>query len=311
MTRRRARTAPTRRLLGIGLGCAMLVAGCGYIVTPADETSPSPATGSGSWTAVPTKVESAGDALKVDITIRNDTGAWSSMQAIDGQAATLTGGGSTTDCAVVSVGTGGTSLAPGFQVRGYTGGSAEKPTTKLLSVECAGAAPAPGQKLSIAYSYVTGDFNYYAPTAPTSATLEVDLDKVATDLTYPIATEIGGVVEPADTKIDAINHCTLVLVSADRTADGMTFGWKTDNPTEYQTYVHIGNPPVVGADGVIYGFYESPHLADTPITPAGQSATWSTSVAVPKDVTGLYLLVSVESKQQKTFVSHALDITDK
>ncbi len=62
---------------------------------------------------------------------------------------------------------------------------------------------------------------------------------------------------------------------------------------------------------MIYGFYESPHLADTPITPAKGVADWTTKVAVPKDVTGLYILVMVESKQQKSFVNHAIDITDQ
>ena len=32
---------------------------------------------------------------------------------------------------------------------------------------------------------------------------------------------------------------------------------------------------------------------------------------MPADVTGLYILVQVESKQLKLFVSHAIDITDK
>ena len=315
MNGKRTGVAARRRLVGVGMACAILVAGCGYIVTPEDEASPTPATaggpGGGAWIATATKVEVASGALHVDIAITNETGAWSAMQAVEGQAAKLTSGGTTTDCAAVVVGTGGTSLAPGFRIRGYTGGSASAPTPRLLSVDCAGAAPAAGQKLSIDYTYVTGDFNYYSPATPADATLEVDLDKVAADLTYPVATKIDGVIETSDAKIDAINHCTLTLVSADRTADGLKFGWQTDNPTEYQTYVHIGIPPVLGSDGVIHGFYESPHLADTPITPAGQSATWSTSVAAPKDVTGLYILVQVESKQQKTFVSHALDITTK
>ena len=120
-----------------------------------------------------------------------------------------------------------------------------------------------------------------------------------------------GLIEKSDAKIIAINKCTLSLTSVKRTADGLELAWHTTNPTAYPTYVHIGTPPVVGSDGVIYGFYESPHLADTPITPASESADWTTEVAVPKDVTGLYILASVESKQQKNFVSHAIDITDK
>ena len=297
--------------LAPAMACALVLAGCGYIVTPEDESSPSPAA-SGAWTAVATKVDAATGGLHVDITVRNDTGAWSAMQATPGQPAVLTtSDGKSIDCGTVFVGTGGTSIAPGFQVRGYTGGTKAKPATQLIYVECAGATPAPGSKLSLGYSYVTGDFNYYSPTPPIGAKLAIDLDKLAADLTYPIAAPVDGVIEKADAKIVAINNCTLSLTSAKRTADGLELGWQTTNPTEYPTYVHIGTPPVVGSDGIIYGFYESPHLADTPITPAGHSADWTTDVAVPGAVTGLYILVSVESKQQKTFVSHAVDITSK
>lgn len=300
-----------RRRLAPVIACGILLAGCGYIVTPEDESSSAPAI-SGAWAAVATKVDAAAGALHVDVTIRNDTGAWSAMQAIPKRPAVLTtSDGKSTDCGTVFVGTGGTSLAPGFQVRGYTGGTKAKPATQLLYVECAGATAAAGSKLSIAYSYVTGEFNYYSPSAPASAKVVLDLDKVAADLKYPVAVPVDGVIEKADTKIIAINKCTLGLTSAKRTADGLELGWKTDNPTAYPTYVHIGIPPVVGSDGVIYGFYTSPHLADTPITPAGQSAEWTTTVAVPKDDTGLYILLNVESKQQKNFVSHAVDITDK
>ena len=48
-----------------------------------------------------------------------------------------------------------------------------------------------------------------------------------------------------------------------------------------------------------------------PSRPPTGSAEWKTSVTVPADVTGLYVLPSVESKQQKNFSSHAIDITDK
>jgi len=297
--------------LAPAIASALLLAGCGYIVTPEDESSPTPTTSAG-WTAVATKVDAVAGGLHVDVTIRNDTGAWSAMQATPGEPAVLTkSDGTSANCTDVFVGTGGTTLAPGFQVRGYTGGTKAKPATQLLSVDCAGASAAAGSKLSIAYSYVTGAFNYYTPSAPTSAKLTVDLDKVAAGLTYPVAAPVDGVIEKADAKIIAINKCTLALTSATRTADGLELGWQTTNPTEYPTYVHIGTPPVVGSDGIIYGFYESPHLADAPISPAGGSATWTTKVAVPKDDTGLYILVMVESEQQKNFISHAIDITDK
>ena len=300
-----------RRRLALVIACGILLAGCGYIVTPEDESSSAPAASHG-WGAVATKVDAAAGGLHVDVTIRNDTGAWSAMQATPAQPAVLTtGDGKSTSCATVIVGTGGTYVAPGFQIRGYTGGTKAKPATQLLYVKCAGATAAAGSKLSIPYTYVTGEFNYYSPSAATSATLAVDLDKVAADLKYPVATPVDGVIEKADAKIIAINKCALSLTSANRTADGLEFGWQADNPTQYPTYVHIGIPPVIGSDGVIYGFYQSPTLTDAPIAPGGQSAKWTTKVAVPKDDTGLYILVSVESKQQKNFVGHAIDITNK
>ena len=227
------------------IACVATLAGCGYIVTPEAEGTPTPAVTAG-WAGLATKVEAADGGLHVDLTIRNDTGAWSAMQA-SGQPATLTtSDGKTTNCATVVVGTGGTTIPPGFQVRGYTGGTKAKPETQLLSVDCAGASPSAGAKLSIPYAYVTGDFNYYAPAAPTDGKLEVDLGSVASDLTYPVAATIDGVIEKADAKIDAINHTTLSLTSAKRTGDGLELAWQADNPTEYPTYVHIGTPPVVG-----------------------------------------------------------------
>jgi hypothetical protein len=290
----------------------LLFAACDYIVTPADESSPTPAT-AGLWTAVATGVSATpGGDLHVDLAIQNETGAWSAMQVAPSGAVVLgTADGHTTTCGTAVVGTGGASLAPGFRVRGYTGGTKTKPATKLLSVECQGAAPAAGSVLAIDYSYTTGEFNYYSPSSPRKAKLQVDLDKVAADLAYPIAKPVDGLVQKPADPIEAINKCVLTLASVKRTADGLELAWHTTNPTAYPTYVHIGTPPVVGSDGVIYGLYESPHLADTPITPASQAADWTTNVAVPKDVTGLVILVSVESKQQKNFVSHAIAIADK
>jgi hypothetical protein len=49
----------------------------------------------------------------------------------------------------------------------------------------------------------------------------------------------------------------------------------------------------------------------TPRTPSKETTNWTTKVVVPKDVTGLYILVSVESKQADYFISHVIDITDK
>ena len=234
------------------------------------------------------------------------------MQAVAGHPAVLTASdGKTTNCDTVFVSTGGNSLAPGFQMRGYTGGTKAEPKIQLLYVECKGAVAAPGSKLSIEYSYITGPYNYYVAAKPVSAKLELNLDQVATDLKYPIAEPVQGLIEKAGDKIAAINDCILTLTDAKRTDTGLELAWETNNPGEYPTYVHIGTPPVIGSDGIIYGFYEDPTLADAPITLPGQKADWTTSVAVPKEVTGLYILVSVEAKQQKNFTSHVVDITDK
>ena len=293
--------------------CSVFLYACAYIVTPAAEVTPTLKSAK-AWTAVVTKVStsSAGD-LHIDITIKNETGEWSTMQAPAGHPAVLTAGGKNTNCETVFVSTGGNRLAPGFQMRGYTGGTQTEPKTQLLYVECKGATAAPGSKLSIDYTYVTGTYNYYVAANPINEKLELNLDQVAADLKYPIAESVQGLVEKADAKIVAINDCVLTLTDAKRTDTGLEFAWETNNPSAggYPTYVHIGNPPVIGSDGIIYGFYEDPTLADAPITLPGQKADWTTSVTVPKDATGLYILVSVETKQQKNFTSHVVDVTDK
>ncbi len=291
--------------------CSVFLFACAYVVTPIPEDTPTSTSAKG-WTAVATNVNisSAGD-LHIDITIRNETGDWSSMKAAIDHPAVLTVGGKNSNCDTVFVSTGGNSLAPGFQMRGYTGGSQAEPKTQLLYVECKGAAAAPGSKLTVDYSYVTGPYNYYVAAQPTNEKLDINLDQVAKDLKYPVAESISGVVEKADAKISAINDCILTLTGTKRTDTGLEFAWETNNPGAYPTYVHIGTPPVIGADGIIYGYYMDPTLADAPITLPGQKADWTTEVVVPKDATGLYLLVSVEAKQQKNFTSHVVDITDK
>jgi hypothetical protein len=73
----------------------------------------------------------------------------------------------------------------------------------------------------------------------------------------------------------------------------------------------VGNPPVIGSDGILYGFYETPDIVSVPVTPAGDKTEWTTEVAVPAEVNGLYIMLSVESKKQRLFVNYAVDITDK
>jgi hypothetical protein len=295
------------------------VTGCDYIVPPLDNSTPTPILSGQGWGGIVTGVSVANGALHVDISLRNDTGDWSAMNIAASSASVTDGSGKTSSCATAFVGTSvfvndsGWFLPPGFVMKGYTGGTLASPTTQLNYVECAGVAKAAGQKLAIQYTYITGPFNYYLASHKTSGTLNLNLDKVVTDTKYPVAAKVVG-YEPVKlgTAIAAINKTTVELTDVKRTDTGFAFGWKCTNPSTDPAYVHIGNPPVIGADGIMYGFYQSPHLSDAPITPAGGgTATWTTTVAAPKDVSGFYILLPLETRQQKYFVDHVVDITDK
>ena len=293
------------------LACALLLCACDYIVLPEDLDS-GVTEGSGAWSAVVTGVDesSAGD-LHIALTLRNETGRWSAMQAADGPAV-LKGDGKSTTCDTVWVGTGGQRLAPGFQMQGYTGGTKTEPAIQLIYVECRGGELVTGSTLSIDYSYVTGEYNYYDQDATrVDAALEVELDAVAAGLTYPVAEPVVGLILPANTAITAINNVALSLTNVERNDEGLVFHWRTQNPGEYPSYVHVGNPPVIGNDGIVYGFYETPDIVSVPITPAGGGTEWTTGVAVPPEVKGLYLLLSVESGKQRFFTFYAVDLTDK
>jgi hypothetical protein len=302
----------TRLVRSAALLAFVLVAvGCDYVVIPPEASAPVAVSSEG-WDAVATGVSTtdAGD-LRIDLAIENRTGDWSEMSSVPGKAAVLTGGdGATTQCETVAVGTGGHRLAPGFRVRGYVGGKKAEPIVEQIGVECAGATVTPGSRLAIDYRYATGEYNYYDPVATeTSASLEVDLDAVASDLTYPIAEPKDGLIVPADTTFTAINDVVLTLTGVERAGTTLESSWETSNPGEYPSSVHIGEPPVLGSEGVLYGFYESPDLASVPITPAGETASWTTQVEVPSEVSGLVMLLSVESKKQRLFVNYAVDLS--
>lgn len=300
----------TGRLAAVAwLAGAVVVAGCDYVVVPPESSDALAGTSEG-WSAVPTAVETtAGGDLVVHLAIQNDTGLWSTMAAAD-EPARLTGPGGSADCDVVRVGTGGHRVAPGLRIRGYQAGTRAELETEPIRVECAGAAAETGSTLAIDYRYATGDYNYYDPDASvSSATLEVPLDPVATELAFPIGEPVDGVVEPSDASLAAINGMAVRLAAARRTDAGLELDWEATNPGEYPSTVHIGIPPVVGADGVVYGFWESPDLASAPVIPPGEAATWSTTVAVPPDVAGLYLLLSVENGKARLFANHLLDLT--
>ena len=294
------------------LVCTLLIYACAYIVLPEEEIQIS--TASKGWSVVVTNIGKSEDGdLLIDITIRNETGDWSAMHAIEKKPAVLTASdGKTTNCNTVFVGTGGHRLAPGFQMRGYTAGTKAKPITQLIYVECKGAEAAPGSKLSIDISYVTGELNYFEQEAnKVDAKLELNLDQVAKDVKYPIGEPVEGLIQEPGTEIAAINNNIFTLTDVQRNDKGLQFTWQNSNPSGYPLKVHIGIPPVIGADGIIYGIFKIMDLESPPITPAGGKVDWTTNVAVPQDVKGLYILLSVESKKQRLYVNYAIDITDK
>jgi hypothetical protein len=301
-----------KALLAFLLIAAVFVPACAYIVLPEDlDTQGS--TGSEGWSAAVTSVgKSAGGDLHIDLTLRNDTGDWSAMNAAEGRPAVLTSDGRSVNCDTVFVSSGGHRLAPGFQIRGFIAGTKAEPKTQLIYVECEGAEAAPGSRLAVSYNYVTGQYNYYEQDkGRVDTVLDIALDEVAQDLTYPIGRQLSGLVQGPTAPIVAINNVAFSLVEIQRTETGLQFTWQTSNPGEYPTYVHIGSPPVVGEDGILYGYYETPDIVSVPITPAGDKAEWTTEVAVPQDVKGFYIMLAVETGKARLFSYYAVDVADK
>ena len=284
---------------------------CAYIVLP--EGLEDVTTESKGWRGIPTRVTPTDDgAVRIDLALLNETGDWSAMMAADGAPAVLHSGGEDRQCETVYVGTGGHRLAPGFQFQGYIAGSKSEPAVQPVYVECPGGAPVPGSTLSIDYSYVMGQYNYYEQDkGRVDTSLEVDLDQVAQDLSFPVGDPVIGLIRAPSTVMEAINKVTIELMDVRRTQEGLEFSWKTTNPGEYPSYVHIGNPPVIGEDGILYGFYETPDIVSVPITAAGGAAEWKTEVAVPPELGELYILLSVETGKARLFANYAIDISDR
>ncbi len=298
------------------LACAFFSFACVYIVLP--EGLEAPEAGQGSelkvWNAIVTNISKsdAGD-LHIDITIRNDTGDWSTMRAVAGKPAVLTtSDGKTANCDTVFVGTGGHRFAPGFQMRGYTAGTTEESKIQTLYVECKGVAASAGSKLSIDYVSFGGDLDDYSPDAnKTEGKLELNLDEIVTDLTYPIASTVDGLIQKPETSITGLSDNVVTLLDVQRTDTGFHFNWQNFNPTKFPLKTHIGTPPVIGTDGIIYGIYESLDIVPIPLTLANENMKWATEVAAPQDVKGFYILLAVESKRPRKYVFHVLDISDK
>jgi hypothetical protein len=311
-----------RKRLALVAVLGLAVTGCDYIVPPPDYSTPTPQP-AGDWGGVVTNVTEAGGALHVDLAIINETNDFGAMDVAKSKARVINAAGKKTDCGTVFFGTSvfvngaGWYIPRGFIIKGYTGGSLEAPKTQPLFAECAGVAKSDAKTLEIDYSFIKGPYDYYSASTPYNETMQLDLTKIASDTKYPVATSIEGLtIEKPGDSIVGINKCTLTLTDVKRTDTGFEFTWAATNPSAYLSYLHIGNPPVLGADGILYGFYQTPHLVTVPIIPAAKDGvdgktTWTSTAAVPADVKGFYILLPMESKQNKYWQDHVLDITDK
>lgn len=301
-----------KRMIILLLAANFFLFACAYIVLPEglDMVGKQQAEG---WSAVATNVApTASGDLHIDLTIRNEMADWSSMNAIAGKPAILKSDGKTTNCDTVFVGTGGHRLAPGFQMRGYLTGARSDPQLQLLYVECKGAQAAAGATLSLDYEYFNGELDYYhQDDRRGEGKMEIALDEIANDLTYPIYKPVEGLIQPADVKIKAISDNIVTLQKVERTDGVMQFTWQNANPTDFALKTHIGNPPVIGSDGIIYGVFQIMDLASVPITPAKGTAEWTTQAPVPPGVDHPYILLSVESKNMRLYISYAVDISGK
>lgn len=288
-------------------------AGCRGFRRPMGLPTPTPSAGESSsvgkgWSMFPIAVTKTdtGD-LRVDLAVRNNTGDWSAMAATGEPAELMAKDGKKTPCDTVQVGTGGHYVPPDFQIRGYT---LRGNKTQTLFVECKGVEPAAGQQLNVPYSFVPGEYDYYAQDKNrTQAYVIVDLDLVSPPLTYPVAEPSAVKAQAITEPISALNKTTLENIGVARTADAIELNWKVTNPGEYDTKVHIGVPPVLGSDGIIYGARVSPDIVDQPFAPPKGDVEFKTEVSVPADDTGLYLLLSVEQNRERLFANYLIDLT--
>ena len=296
--------------------CSIFSFACVYVELPQDLATPEAPAGTKSkgWSADVISVgQSESGNLRVELALQNETGDWATMQSEPEKPAILTyQDGNSTDCDTVFVGTGEHRFPPGFRLRGYQTGDMENPETQMVYVECEGAEAVAGSKLAIDYVSFGGILDDYTPDAnATEGMLEVELDNIAKDLTYPVATEVEGLIQTPEVSITGLSDNVVTLLDTKRSEEGLAFTWDNFNPSKFPLKTHIGTPPVIGSDGILYGAYESLDIAPIPITPPKGNMQWETSVKVPPEVQGLFILLSVETNKPRTYKSYVVDITDK
>ena len=247
--------------------------GCGYIVVPPEASAPVGAGVEGLDAPSPTSVEPGdGGDLQVELTHPQRDRRLERDAGRRGKPAVLTDGdGKTTDCATVVVGTGGhrspRAADPGLP----DAGRRTQPTTELIRVECAGATAGPGAKLAhrLQLRHRRVQLLRARRDADRGEARGRPRSRSRPDLSYPVAEPVDGVVQPADIEIAAINDVSLTLIA--RRADGRRASSSTGRPTNPERVPDAMSTSATrrssARDGVIYGFYESPDLADGPDHP--------------------------------------------
>jgi hypothetical protein len=159
-------------------------------------------------------------------------------------------------------------------------------------------------------SYVTGQYNYYDKSAnETDTTLVVDLDNVEENLNYPIVTAVEGLLQKPEDEISGLNDVKLTLDGVTRTDTGLEFLWQAFNASAYPSALHVGPPPIICEDGILYGVYKDPGSVSSPLTSPGKTTEWTTQVQTPQDIKGCIIMVSVETGT-RLFTSYAIAIPD-
>jgi hypothetical protein len=106
-------------------------------------------------------------------------------------------------------------------MRGYTSGVKSAPETQLLYVECKGAQAEDGAKLVIDYVSFQGELDDYKPEDnKTTGKLELNLDEVVSDLTYPVAEPVDGLILAPGDGLTGLSDNVVTLLDTQRTETG-------------------------------------------------------------------------------------------
>jgi len=156
------------------------------------------------WKFIPIGISDSGaGAVQIDFAIRNEMQEWSVMKS-DAVVKVMTSAGEEKPCGTVKLGSGGHYIPPNLQLRGYT---LKDKSVQTLQVLCEGVTAKDAKKLKISYSYVLGEYDYYAQDKnKIEDEQEVPLDAIVTDLKYPFDNASGINAASTNDAIPALNE---------------------------------------------------------------------------------------------------------